>query len=331
MRINHGPIEAIISLTNRCDARCKMCNIWKLSHNELLRADDYRALPRSLKNVNITGGEPLLRNDILEIIHAIYETCDSPRIILATNGFRTEKTIELVREITKYVPKLGIAISIDGLAHHHDELRGVPNAYSRATSTLMALQSLGIKDIRIGFTATPSNISQLPVVHKLSRELDVQFTATVAQNSEVYYGKTDNEQASVSDVERYFGYLIDCNLRSYIVKNWFRAYFEQGVISFVRDGKRMTACSAADDFFYLSPTGDVFPCLTLPNILGNIKHDSFISLWHSENALLIRELASKCQKCWMVCTARTEIKKHPIRAISWVAKEKLTRHVAGAK
>lgn len=322
-----SPIEAIISVTNRCDARCRMCNIWRLDRDELLTAEDYRRLPNSLKNVNITGGEALLRPDIVEIVHAVYESAGRPRIILATNGFRPEKTIAIIQTLRAFVPDLGVAVSLDGIEEHHDHMRGVPRAFSRAMETLEGLLAAKVADLRIGFTATAQNIDQLPLVHRLAQELGVEFTATIAQESETYYAIKGLEKIPEAKVADAFGHLIDCNLRSFVVKDWFRAYFAQGVIHFSHHGKRMTSCSAATDFFYLSPRGDVYPCLTLPHKIGNIRSDSFETLWGSEAARSARSTASECQACWMVCTARTELKKAPARAISWVCKEKITRHV----
>lgn len=321
------PTEAIISVTNRCDARCRMCNIWQLNADEFLTAEDYRNLPGSLRNVNITGGEALLRKDIVEVTHAIYESSGKPRVILATNGFRTEKMLKIIESIRNYVPSLGIGISLDGLEKEHDYMRGVPKAFLRATETLRALRTAGVNDLRIGFTATSENISQIPSVHQFAQDLDVEFTATVAQNSEFYYATNDNKPIEKAELEKSFGYLIDSNLRSLTPKNWFRAYFEHGVIRFGQEGKRMTQCSAATDFFYLSPKGDVYPCLTLPNVIGNVRSDTFHTIWQSEEARKTREIVSTCQACWMVCTARTEIKKAPIRALSWITKEKLSRHL----
>lgn len=319
------PNEAIISVTNRCDSRCQMCNIWKMERDELLRAEDYRNLPKTLQNVNITGGEALLRPDILEIVHAVYESTGSPRIILATNGFRPEKTIELIQKIRAFVPNLGVAVSLDGLAQHHDLVRGVPEAFTRAIQTLHGLIEAGVKDLRIGFTATATNVSQLPLVHRLAAELGVEFTATVAQESDTYYGVNNLEKIPPADVAKNFGYLVDCNIRSTSVKNWFRAYFAHGVIEFVEQGRRITSCSAATDFFYLSPRGDVYPCLTLPRILGNIRKDSFEKIWTGDDASSTRLVVKGCQACWMVCTARTELKKSPVQVLSWIAKEKILR------
>ncbi len=88
-----------------------MCNIWQLERQELLNAEDYRhRLPETLRNVNLTGGEALLRPDIVEIAQAIHERTGRPRIILATNGFRTDRTLETIQQIRRFVPSLGIAV-----------------------------------------------------------------------------------------------------------------------------------------------------------------------------------------------------------------------------
>lgn len=314
------PTEAIISVTNRCDARCTMCNIWQLDRQELLHAEDYRrGLPASLRNVNLTGGEALLRPDIVEIAHAIHEAAGRPRIILATNGFRTERTLEAVARIRAYVPDLGIAISVDGDATTHDRMRGVPNALKRAVETLRALLVVGVRDIRIGFTATAENIDQLLQVHALAGDLGVEFSATVAQNSEVYYATDANSAIDADAIARHFGALIRQRLVSTSPKDWLRAYFDQGVIHFARTGSRLTGCDAASGFFFLAPTGDVYPCLTLPRVIGNIRDESFDELWQGETARRVREETSACRKCWMMCTARTELKRRPLAVASWVA------------
>lgn len=307
-----------------------MCNIWRLDRQELLTAEDYRrALPPSLRNVNLTGGEALLRPDIVDITRAIHETGGRPRVVLATNGFRTERTLETVARIRAHVPGLGLAVSIDGDAATHDRMRGVPKAYERALRTLQGLRDMGIRDLRIGFTATPQNIGQLVDVYRLSRELGVEFAATVAQNSDVYYATNDNTPIDIAAVEEHFGRLIRERLQSPSPKDWLRAYFDHGALHFARAGLRLGKCDAASGFFYLSPTGDVHPCLTLSRVLGNIRQLPFEQLWHGAHATHARDEVAGCRKCWMMCTARTELKRHPARIGWWVGSRK-ARSLAAA-
>jgi Fe-coproporphyrin III synthase len=321
------PTEAIISVTNRCDARCRMCNIWQLEPHERLTPEDYRRLPNSLKDVNLTGGEPLLRKDIVEVAHAIFEAAGRPRIILATNGFRTEKTLATVQRIRQFVPTLAIAVSLDGSKETHDHMRGVQHAHERAVHTIRSLQDAGIKDIRIGFTATADNIAELTDVYDLTQALGVQFTATVAQNSDIYYATDRNGSIEPDAVADAFGALIGKRMRSGSIKDWVRAYFDHGVIEFVRSGKRLSACHAGSDFFFLTPTGEVYPCLTLPESIGNLRTRRFEELWNSESARRVREMANGCQKCWMMCTARSELKRRPAKVVSWVLEQQMSRHL----
>lgn len=316
------PTEAIISVTNRCDARCTMCSIWRLPRDELLTAEDYRrGLPGGLRQVNLTGGEALLRPDIDEVAQAISEATGRPRIILATNGFRTARTLEAIARIRRHVPSLGIAVSLDGDAPTHDRMRGVPGAWRRAVATLRGLREQGVQDVRIGFTATADNVDQLLDVYRLARELGVQFAATLAQNSPVYYATESNPAVDPGQVARHFGALVRARLRSPAPKDWLRAYFDHGVIHFARAGARLSACDAASGFFYLSPTGNVHPCLTLPRVLGNLRTASFEAIWHGPEAARIREEARRCGRCWMMCTARTELRRHPVAVAGWVARE----------
>jgi len=323
------PTEAIVSVTNRCDARCQMCNIWQLDRQELMTADDYRrAIPNTLQNVNITGGEALLRPDIVDIASAIYEASGGARVILATNGFRPRRTLATLRTIRDRIPELGVAVSIDGSRATHDRMRGVPGAYDRAVATVTALNSIGINDVRIGFTATPGNIHELSDVHEFAESLGVEFAATVAQNSEIYYSTSDNGSIHADLVEQHFGTLIATRLASRSPKQWLRAYFDSGVIHFARTGERQRPCDALSGFFYLAPNGDVYPCLTLSTPIGNVRERSFADLWSGAKAGEVRSDVSGCRKCWMVCTSRTQIRRHPFSVVAWIAREKLKNAAA---
>ena len=318
--------EAIISVTNRCDARCQMCNIWKLRADELLTVEDYGNLPGHLENVGITGGEALLRPDIAEVVHAIYESTGKPRVIIATNGFRPDMTVKQIESIRKHVPNVGLMVSVDGIGEAHNHNRGVPGVFEHTMATLRGLLSIGITNLRMAFVVTAETVSQLPAVYDLAGSLGVELTVNVAQNSDVYFKVNDTKPVPSKELEKSFAYVIDRNLRSFTPKKWGRAYYELGLLFFARHGERMTGCSAATDFFFLSPQGDVFPCTTLSSKLGNIHTQKFSTLWEGEEARAARSEVSHCRACWMMCTARTELKKAPMKALAWIAREKIAHH-----
>ena len=99
------PTDASIILTYRCPMKCKMCNIWfnPTKKEEEIKASDLRTLPR-LKFINLTGGEPFVRDDLAEIVEECYKHTD--RIVISTSGWFEEKVIALAE---KY-PQIGIRI-----------------------------------------------------------------------------------------------------------------------------------------------------------------------------------------------------------------------------
>jgi radical SAM protein with 4Fe4S-binding SPASM domain len=106
-----------------------------------------------------------------------------------------------------------------------------------------------------------------------------------------------------------------------------RAYFESGSLRFNKEGRRILKCSAGLDFFYLAPEGIVYPCLTVPSPMGDLKGHSFEEVWESEAADKVRREIDGCEKCWMICTARSALKRNLPKALAWIAREKIKSHL----
>ena len=322
------PTDAIIALTYRCDARCEMCNIWQLKPQEFLSIDDYATVPSSLKDINISGGEAFMRSDVVDIVKVIHAKCNNPRIVVSTNGFRTDKIVAAMEELRKTIPNIGVGVSLDGIGETHNKIRGVKHAWENATATLKQLRERGFTNIRIGFTAMNENVHEMRQVYDYANQIGVQFTTAVAQNSEIYFSTQVNQDVSNETLYDALGYVMNHELRSYHPKRWLRAYFESGTLVFNREKKRLLECRAGIDFFYLAPEGIVYPCLTIPSPMGDLKGTSFESLWESSQAAQVRREIAGCEQCWMICTARSELKKNLPRALGWIAREKVRSHLS---
>ena len=120
-----SPTHAIVAVTDRCNARCRMCDIWKKGRTEEMPAEAYERLPASLREINVTGGEPLLRNDLGEVIEAMRGRCPQARIVLSTNGLLPDKLQALLGR----VKDIAVRISVDGIGDLHDRIRGIGGAY----------------------------------------------------------------------------------------------------------------------------------------------------------------------------------------------------------
>ena len=319
------PVDAVVAVTWRCNARCEMCGIWQVSEHDELPASAYAGLPSSLRDVNLTGGEPFLRADLAELHATVLKACPSAQTVISSNGILTDRIIEQSKEIAKAAPNVGIAISIDGPADVHDRQRGIPGAHEKALATIEGLQDAGIANLRLAFTATPANTEHLVGTYDLADRLGVQFTCAVAHVSEHYFHTDGQGQALPIDVLRgQIGAVMRRQLGTVSPKNWARAYFMNGLYDFARGEGRPIPCRAGRDFFFMDPGGDVFTCNAAPFRMGNLRERIFDELWQSPDAAEARRKADGCHNgCWMICTARTSIKRAWPRVLCWALRHKV--------
>lgn len=325
-----NPKEATIAVTYRCNSRCTMCNIWQIDTHDELPASEYSKLPRSLRTINITGGEPFLREDLVDVVRKVHEVSPRSRIVVSTNGFLTDRIAKKMVQIMDYHHDLGIGVSIDGIGEVHDRVRGVKGAYQKALATVEAMKEIGLKDIRIATTLTDQNADQIMSLHDLSVRLSVEFSITYAHNSEIFFNKKDNEPlARNSDLESDIYSIRDKHLRTFRPKDWFRAYHIAGIVDTSLRSGSSKKCSAGSRFFFLDPHGEVFPCIVLGRSMGNIKDcGSFDELWNSKSALEARTAVGRCRAdCWMVCNVRSLILSHPWRSLVWIVRNKPRAHM----
>jgi MoaA/NifB/PqqE/SkfB family radical SAM enzyme len=301
-----------------------MCNIWRTpAHGGAeMRPGAYRALPRSLRYVNITGGEPFLRHDLPEIIAQIVETCPRAELVISTNGLLPQKVREMMPQILAVAPsrRCGVAVSVDGLQEMHDQVRGVKGAYGKARHTLEALKDLDVKGVRIAFTAVPENISHMRRVYELSRELGVEFTCAIAHCSPHYFMTAEGSFAiPPAELRAEIRPIAAAELRRLSPKRWARAYFLAGLMRFAERRGRMLPCRAGVDTLFITPEGDVYPCNVFSACMGNISRGPFEELWRSEEAQAARARLQGCRDgCWMICSARTSMRRHPLRVAGWI-------------
>lgn len=324
------PTDASIILTYRCPMRCVMCNIWQnpTDKDREITAADLRSLPR-LKFINLTGGEPFVREDLAEIVEECYRHTD--RIVISTSGFFSDRVIELARRF----PKIGIRISIEGLSEKNDELRGRRGGFDRGLATLLQLKDMGLKDIGFGCTVSNHNSTDMLSLYRLSRSLGMEF-ATAAFHNSFYFHKDDNVITNRDRVVNDFKQLIEWQLKEPHPKSWFRAWFNMGLINYIEGRKRMLPCEAGITNFFIEPYGDVFPCNGLElkywkESMGNIRTTPFDELWSSNQAEHVRALVRSCPKnCWMVGTASPVMKKYITHPARWALANKL-RTLCGLK
>lgn len=294
-----------------------MCNVWMYptEPQEELDLKYYERLP-NLEFLNITGGEPFLREELEEIVAIVKPKMK--RICISTNGFYTDRVIKLAKRF----PDIGIRISLEGLPAANDELRGLTDGFDHGLRTLLQLKRMGMKDIGFGCTVSDRNARDVLELYELAKHLKVEFATAILHNA-FYFHKFDNEVTKREEVSESFRELIMELFKTRRPKNWFRAYFNHGIINYVNGGARLLPCNMGSDIFLLDPWGEIYACNVLKDSMGNIKNSDFDTIWNSEQAATVRNKARNCGKnCWMIGSVSPELKKRKLETFKWILRNK---------
>ena len=315
-------LNGTVIVTYRCNARCSMCNRYKAPSkpDEEISIDTIKKLP-PMYFTNITGGEPFIRNDLKDIVRELYTKSD--RIVISTNGFFTDRIIDLCKEF----PNVGIRISIEGLEKTNNEIRGLPDGFNRGYDTLKKLVEMKHPDVGFGMTVQDKNAKDLVPLYEISNELGMEF-ATASLHNSFYFVEAKNIINDRLMVAQQFEDLVNKLLNSNSPKKWFRAYFNHGLINYIFSQKRLLPCNMAFDTFFIDPYGDVMPCNGTKDkeVMGNLNNQTWDELWNSEQASQVRNKVRHCDRnCWMIGSASPAIRKHIIKVSWWIVRHKFFR------
>ncbi len=320
-----SPIDAVIGINYVCNSRCTMCDIWKVKEFPELPPEEYLKLPTSLRDINISGGETFLRRDIVDVIQAVHTTVPKARMVISTNGFMPPLIEAQMKKILAVNPDIGVAISLDGVGDMHEQVRRIPDGYNKCIETLERLQSLGMKNLRFGFTIIPENVDHMSKVYDDAMSRGIQFTHSFAQSSDNYFGGAHiNNDPDIRVLKEQYRHIITNELSSWNIKRWLRAYFSYSLYNFINTKHQLLNNDPGSKFFFLHSNGVVYPSVVNDHEMGNIKDvSSWDELWQSDKANEARKKVQEdAHQAWMICTARSAIKKHPFKVGAWIAKNK---------
>lgn len=311
--------------TYRCNAHCQMCHIWKYPSNieDEISPAIINKLPQGYTRINIGGGEPMLREDIEDIVEVLRGK--TTRLEFSTNGYYTERLVNIIR---KY-PDIRVRVSIDGFPEVNDRIRGIKNGFDHALRTIFRLKEIGAKDIGFGITISHRNAHEIIDLYRLAVALKVEFAQCIVHDAwqfRIPNNTIEDKERVIIEIKRFIQELLrsrHTNLRLKI-KDWFRAYLNTGFINFLQGEKRLLPCGAGTNQFFLDPYGEIYACNAIEYSMGNLKNADFEEIWNSEKAQKVREMVANCPKnCWMTGTSRPAMRKNPFSPISWVLKNKI--------
>ncbi|MGC8478582.1 MAG: radical SAM/SPASM domain-containing protein [Candidatus Micrarchaeia archaeon] len=307
-----------------CQSRCLTCNIWQLKPVGELSLDEISEFAKKnnyFKWIEITGGEPFLRSDIVEIIKAFKENSKDLYVVtIPTNSLTNQEVIaKRVKEILGLkIPRLVITLSLDGYRELHDKIRGVPGNFDKVISLYKKLDEIRKEDGRLsfvfGYTMSSYNAGKLmETFSKVKEELpDITFNdfhINLAQESDNYYhneGKNDYKIVGENAAEE---------LEQFVKKREFSVdpaqmvenAFLKNLVMFAKTGKPPLRSRSLEASVFVDNIGNVFPSIMWNKKIGNLREIGFdlSKIWNSDEAKEVRKAIEEGKEPiqWTSCEA----------------------------
>ncbi len=308
------PSHPVWEMTTACNLRCIHCHTsgGKPTADELT-TDDAKLLLDQLAEVDefrmmaFTGGEPLVRKDLFELL-------SYSKSLGFTNTMATNATL-IDESIARRLHDSGVviaAVSLDGFdATTHDMVRGSPGSFDAAVRGMNALRQAGIL-LHINITAMEYNMNQMEPLIALVNELQASILL-MYQLVPVGRGRGIQEAAlDLSANEKLIRFMAQTQRTAKAIMEpvagpqyWPFLLQQQGI----RDGSLLRlaevvfhGCSAGRGFVYIKPNGDVWPCPFIEMNCGNVRQAPFQHIWRTSSILEdLREretrLKGRCGEC----------------------------------
>jgi radical SAM protein with 4Fe4S-binding SPASM domain len=297
------PLVVSWNVTRKCNLKCQHCYI-NAATDELrdeLTTEEAKRLIDQIYKVSrplliLSGGEPLLRQDLFEIIR--YGASKGFRMGLGSNGSLIDKKI--ARDLKEAGVKT-VSISLDSsIPKNHDDFRGVEGSWQKAIEAITALRQNGIL-VQVNTTVTRQNHEEIDDIMSLAEELGVEnfhlfFLVPTGRGTKL----TDISPAMYEEmIKSTFAKTRKhkLNVRPSCAPQFMRIAKDMGI-----DMRQwIRGCLAGLYYCRVYPNGDITPCPYLPMKLGNIREQSFSEIWFgSEVFKNLRDptkLKGKCGAC----------------------------------
>ena len=296
------------NLTRRCNLECAHCYISagpsESAERELTTAECRRIASEILELSPaplfiLSGGEPLLRDDLEEIAsHAVRR---GATVVVGTNG-----TLLTDDRIARLVDAgvSGVAVSVDSLdPHRHDNFRHGAGALEATTAALARLRAHRL-DFIVQTTATKGNRAEIGRVAEWSADqgavsFNLYFLVATGRGARLTDLAPDEYEALLGDLVEYHDrYLGRMMVRAKCAPQFMRVLHQRSPASPVLAYE--TRCPCGTQYCRITPDGALTPCPYIPTPAGDLRRNSFGEIWRDAplfNELRSGTLGGKCGRC----------------------------------
>ncbi|UCD07293.1 MAG: 4Fe-4S cluster-binding domain-containing protein [Candidatus Aenigmatarchaeota archaeon] len=324
------PYKINLFITYSCNSRCNTCFIWKkYMHKPSLKREElntiqwktfFEKLGDRLYWVSISGGEPLLRKDLVEIISSM-NMKNLWVLSINTNGQLPEKTYETIKELLDILPKkirFFLAVSLLGSENTYKLVSGKESAFKTSEETYKKLKPLQAKHrnfyLERELFVNKYNLNEIgKIVDKLNED-KIPFTLTFAQESGYYDNVGKCVDFSMQERRRLVEILKSVYIPIYRKEDIVKRAFKEIAIKFF-EGEEIPKCYSLWSSVRIDPYGNIHPCIMRNEIIGNLVENGMDLEKTMMNSKILKEIQGKIKdsgcSCWTPCEAYQTILQNP--------------------
>jgi len=268
------PLSASLKLTENCQAKCITCNYWQTRWEDGLNTDTAvniidRLGEFGIRYLRFTGGEPLLRRDLFQIMKRA-NMARFERVTLQTNGLLLKKLSNEINES----PISKVAVSIDGLEATNDLIRGIRGYFKLAMEGIRLLQG---KEVSIVATLNGRSAGELEGLVDEARKAGAQFGFNILDDRSYFLRHTATSEMwpTKSETTKIVTFLRDKLKRPAYETNYIHKYFN-------REALQEPPCVLGFVEMFVVSNGDVLAGCYVLKPLGNVLRDNLEELVTSE-------------------------------------------------
>ncbi len=314
------PITLTFSVTGMCQSNCRTCYIGReFRKNPVkirkldLRLDEIEKFFENLGYVyflNISGGEPYLRDDLVEIVELAMRYLRPKIVHIPTNAYLSGKIEGVTRRILdvmkRYNHKIPLTVkpSVDGIGKKHDEIRGLKGNFQRLRETIQRLKKVE-KDyvnfhLELGTVVSNFNINDLNEIEDWVHKQCVQsYRNEIAEQREEFFNIGEEitpsdeiyEKLMVNFKKKIKESLVNKRSLARITESMRLVYYDL-VVRILKEKRQVVPCFAGISNIHLNYDGDIWPCCVLgyAHTMGNIRdfNYDYDALYNSEKAKTVR-------------------------------------------
>ncbi|HYT33547.1 MAG TPA: radical SAM protein [Ktedonobacteraceae bacterium] len=309
------PLNLTISVSYRCNSRCKTCNVWQRPNDDFTIEEydkTFASIGRAAYWFTFSGGEPTLRKDLPEMVESAYRHCRPGIINIPTNGIQDKIIPARIERVLQAAPTSDVIVnlSLDGVGEKHDIVRGVKGNFVRAMRTYAGLKALKgrYKNFTLGVHTVISNfnIDEFENIYSFVRD-ELQPDSFISEIAEerveldtVGMGITPPIQKYQPVIERLQDGIRKAEFNGVSrITQAFRDRYYDIVKRTLVEQRQIIPCLAGVASAQIAPNGDVWTCCIRAESVGNLReHDyDFGSTWRTAKADELRR-SIKAGECY---------------------------------